>query len=177
MKEEFAMPNPWQQVLDRLWYYLEEGPRSGPVTAAFPKANRYRYGPDEVEARPPVNSREAILIIDQTGGAIDPEYSPGYIGITEEFQITVWSGSLALARINELRLIVLAALDAGLPTLGLAEVVGIKFHMGRVGLSPDKVERDADGRLMLWRKDLQKSRRRSVLLQVDVTFLIDRSAL
>lgn len=171
------MMNPWTQILYQIWYFLEEGPRSGPVTAAFPKANRYRYGPDELEGRPPTNASQPVLIVDQTGGQIDLDYSPRFLRVMEEFQITVWAGSLELPRINDLRLMVLAALEAGMPDLGLTNVTGIKLRGGRVGLAPDKVERDADGRLMQWRKDLQKSRRRTVLLELDVTFLIDREAI
>ncbi len=61
--------------------------------------------------------------------------------------------------------------------MGLNNVLDIKLRSGRVTLSPDKIERDADGRLMQWRHDLQKFRKRAVLLELVVTFLIDRGTL
>jgi hypothetical protein len=169
--------NPWTQVLGQIWYFLENGPKSGPVTEAFPPGNRYRYGPDELEADPPSNSREPVLIVDQTGGKINLEYSTQYIEVTEEYQITIWSASLALNQINDLRLSVLSAIDSGLPDLGLANVQKVEAKMGRVTAALDKIERDADGRLMQWRHELQRSRKRAVLLELLVTFLIDRNQL
>ncbi|MFA5864478.1 MAG: hypothetical protein WC975_07295 [Phycisphaerae bacterium] len=169
--------NPWTQVLNQIWYYLEQGPKSAAITAAFPAANRYHYGSNEPEALPPTNNAQPVMIVDQTGGQIELDYSPMYLRATEEFQITVWSDTLALAGINDLRLKVLSAIEAGLPDLGLDTVLDVKMRSGRVTLSPDKIERDADGRLMPWRKDLQRTRKRAILLELSVTFLIDRGDL
>jgi len=169
--------DPWTQVLYQIWYYLESGPRSDPIIHAFPAANRYHYGSSPSEPVPPVGAADAVLVVDQSGGSIDLEYSPMYLKAVEDFQITVWSGSMALSRINELRIKVLAALEAGLPDLGLATILDVKLRTGRVSPSLDKAERDADGRLMQWRRDLQKSRQRAVLLELTVTFLISRESL
>ena len=169
--------DPWTQILDRIWYYLEEGPASAAVTQAIPPANRGKYGPDQIEPAVPTNSTQPVLIVDQTGGDLDLNYSPRYLRAREEFQITLWADTLALSQVNDLRLKVLAALEAGLPNLGLDTVLEIKFHTGQMTLALDKVERDADGRLMQWRWDLRKARQRAVLLELNVTFLIDRTSL
>jgi hypothetical protein len=169
--------NIWTQIQDRIWYYLEEGPKSSALVAAFPKANRYRYDETTREADPPTSAGEPVLIVDQTGGEIDLNYSPRYLKLTEHYHLTVWTASLSLVRINDLRLKVLAAMDAGLPDLGLDDVLDVKMNTGRLCLAPDKIERDADGRLMPWRRDLQKQRQRAVLLELVVTFLMDRDTL
>jgi len=169
--------NIWTQIQDRIWYYLEEGPKSSAVVAAFPKANRYRYDETAREADPPTSADQPMLSVDQTGGEINLNYSPRYLKLTEHYHITVWTASLSLARINDLRLKVLSALDAGLPDLGLDDVLDVKMNTCRVCLASDKIERDADGRLMPWRRDLQKQRQRAVLLELVVTFLIDRATL
>lgn len=169
--------NPWTEILNRLWYYLEEGPRSSQVTDVFPPANRYKYGSNELEALPPENAAEPVLIVDQTGGQLNMDYSPRYMQANEQYQITVWSGSLELANANDLRLAVLAAIESGLPDLGLDSVLDVKLRTGRMTLTLDKVERDADGRLMQWRNDLRRARRRAVLIELMVTFLIDRDDL
>ncbi len=169
--------NPWTEVLGRIWYYLEEGAASAAVVAAFPEANRYKYEDDQREPLPPENVAEPVLIVDQTGGQLDMNYSPHYVLASEEFQITVWADTIELSAVNDLRLSVLAAIEAGLPNLGLDTVLAAKIRTGIVTLTLDKIERDADGRLMQWRTDLRKSRQRAVLLEVIVTFLIDRTAL
>ena len=169
--------DPWTQVLDRIWYYLEQGANSAGIVAEFPVANRYKYGADQLDALPPANISQSVLIVDQAGGKLDINYSPRYLLAKEEFQIAIWSDSLELAKVNDLRVKVFAAIDAGLPDLGLSNVLDIGFHTGRVTLALDKVEQDADGRLMQWRSDLRKSRQRAVLLEMNVSFLIDRDAL
>jgi len=168
--------DPWTQIRDRIWYYLEEGPASSAVTAEFLAANRYKYD-RELEANPPVAVSQPILIIDQSGGQLDLNYSPRYLLAKEEYHITVWSASLVLANTNDLRLKVLGAVESGLPDLGLDSVLDVRLRTGRMTLVPDKIERDADGRLMQWRHDLYQSRQRAVLLTLAVTFLIDRSDL
>jgi hypothetical protein len=168
---------PWTQIHNRLWYYLEEGPKSAAVVEAFPAANRYRYDDKQFEPDPPTSNAQPVLIVDQTGGEINLDYSPQFLHVTENYHITVWTASLSLALINELRLKVLAAIEAGLPDLGQDYVLDVKVRCGRVCLAPDKIERDADGRLMQWRRDLQKQRQRAVLLDLIVTFLIDRDTL
>jgi len=169
--------NQWTNILNRIWYYLEDGPQSSAITEMFPPANRYRYDSSQLEALPPENINQPILIVDQTGGQIELDYSPAYIKATEEYQITVWSDSLELEKINDLRQRILRAINSGLPDLGLDNVLDVKLRTGRVTLSLDKIERDADGRLMQWRRELHKSRQRAVLLELIVTFLIDRSDL
>ncbi len=169
--------NPWTQVLTQVWYFLENGPKSSAVTEEFPPANRFHYGTDQREPKAPLSRREPVLIIDETGGQIDLDYSPMYLRATEEYQIAVWSDSLDLARVNDLRLKVLAALDAGLPDLGLGNVLDVKLRAGRVTLSLDKFEREMDGRPTAMRQETHKSRKRAVLLELVVTFLIDRSSL
>jgi len=169
--------NPWTQVLDRIWYYLEQGPKSSSVVAEFPVGNRCKYGPEQMDALPPENTTEPVLIVDQTGGQLDLNYSPRYLLAREEYQVTIWSDSLELAKVNDLRLDVLAAIEVGLPNLGLADILDVKLRTGRITLALDKVERDADGRLMQWRRDLRRSRQRAVLLELVITFLIDRENL
>ena len=169
--------NQWTNILNRIWYYLEEGPQSEAITQVFPKANRYHYGSDEIEAMPPENVNQPVLIVDQTGGHIELDYPPAYIKAQEEYQITVWAASVDLQNINDLRHRVLRAINSGLPDFGLDDVLDVKIRTGRVTLAPDKIERDADGRLMQWRKDLHKIRQRAVLLELLVTFLIERSEL
>jgi len=151
--------DPWTEILNKIWYYLEQGPESSAVTAAFPAANRYKYGSDLLEATPPQNVSQPVLIVDQ------------------QYQITVWSATLELANVNDLGLKVLAAIDPGLPDLGLDNVMDVKFLTSRMTLALDKIERDADGRLLPWRHDFRKARQRAVLLELIVTFLIDRSNL
>jgi hypothetical protein len=169
--------NPWTQVLTQIWYLLENGPKSGPLTTEFPVANRCRYGTGQNEPPIPINSRQPVLIVDQTGGQIDLDYSPVYIRVTEEFQITVWTESMDLAKLNELRLKVLAAIDTGLPDLGLPTVLDVKLRSGMVTSFPDKVERHAEGRPMARSADVQKFRKRAVLLELTVVFLIDRATM
>ncbi len=169
--------NPWTEILNRIWYYLEEGPKSAPIIAEFPKANRYKYDASQLEPIPPENVNQSVLIVDQTGGKIDVNYSPLYILAEEEYQIAIWSDSIELAKINDLRLKVLSAIDSALPDLGLDYVLDVKINVGRITLALDKIERDADGRLLQWRKDLRRSRQRSVLLELIVKFLIDRETL
>jgi len=67
------------------------------------------------------------------------------------------------------------AVDAA--DLGLARVLEVRMRTGRLTLALDKVEQDADGRLMQWRNDLRRSRQRAVLLELTVTFLIGRDEL
>lgn len=169
--------NPWSTVYNRIWYYLEHGPKSGPVVAAVPAANRYRYDRKELEPDPPMSAALPILCIDQSGGEIDLDYSPHYLLCREEYQITLWTGSLVLDKVNELRLKILGAIDSGLPDLGLEEVLEVSIRSGRLSPAPDKIERDADGRLMEWRRDIKTTRQRSILLELSVRFLIDRSSL
>ncbi|NLX06201.1 MAG: hypothetical protein GXY33_13770 [Phycisphaerae bacterium] len=169
--------NPWTQILDRIWFYLEEGPASAGVTAAFAPANRCRYGVDERDAPVPQNADEAVLIVDQSGGQLDLNHSPAHLRASEDFQIAIWTDTLALGKVNALRLAVAAALEAGLPDLGLARVLEVRMRTGRLTLALDKVEQDADGRLMQWRNDLRRSRQRAVLLELTVTFLIGRDEL
>lgn len=169
--------NPWTQILDRIWYYLEQGPASAAVLTAFPAANRYKYGSSQLDALAPQNVAQPVLIVDQTGGKLDLNYSPQYVWAREEYQIAIWSDSLELAKINELRLLVLAAIEVGLPDLGVNTVLDVTLRTGIVTLNLDKIERDADGRLMQWRNDFRKSRQRAGLLELLVTFLIDRDAL
>ena len=169
--------NPWTQILDRIWYYLEEGPQASAVTAAFPSANRYKYGADQLEPPVPENVTSPMLIVDQTGGQLELNYSPKYLLAKEEYQIAVWADTLELAAVNDLRLKVLAAIDSGLPDFAIETVLDVKLRTGRITLALDKIERDADGRLMQWRHDMRKSRQRAVLLELIVTFLIDRDDL
>jgi hypothetical protein len=169
--------NPWSTILNRIWYYLEQGPKSGPVIEAVPAANRYRYDTDR-EPDPPISANQPILTIDQSGGQIDVDYSPRYLHCLEDFQITLWTGSLSLDYANDLRLKILAAVESGLPDLGLDNVLEVSIRSGRLCPAPDKVERDADGRLMEWRRDILKNtRQRSVLLELRIRFLIDRESL
>lgn len=169
--------NPWTEILDQIWYYLEQGPNSSAVTSAFPPANRYKYGADQLDAIPPENVSQSVLIVDQMGGRLDMNYSPQFLLATEKFQITVWTATLELAAVNALRLAIVAAMEPGLPDLALSSVLETKFSTGIMTLTPDKIEQDADGRLLQWRNDLRKARQRAVLLQLDVTFLIDRTTL
>ncbi len=169
--------NQWTNILNRIWYYLEEGPQSEAITEIFPKANRYKYDSSQVESYPPENENQPVLIVDQTGGHIELDYSPAYIKAQEEYQITVWSAALELETINDLRQRVLRAINSGLPDLGLDNVLDVRIRTGRVTLALDKIERDADGRLMQWRRDLHGIRQRAGLLELIVTFLIDRSDL
>ncbi len=169
--------NEWTNVLNRIWYYLEEGPNSTAVTEKFPKANRYRYDASCPEPAVPDNVNDPVLIVDQTGGNIELDYSPAYLKVSEEYQITIWSGGIELERINDLRYRVLKAIHSGLPDLGLDNVLDVRVRTGRVTLALDKIERDADGRLMQWRRDLHRVRQRAVLLELMVTFLIDRDDL
>lgn len=169
--------NPWTQILNQIWYYLEQGAASAAVTAEFPVANRYKYGAEAFEGLPPENVTQPVLIVDQTGGQLEMNYSPKYLRAKEEYQITIWSATLELAKVNTSRLNVLAAIEAGLPDLGVDGVLDIQLRTGRLTLTLDKIERDADGRLMQWRNDLRKSRSRAVLLELIVTFLIDRDSL
>ncbi len=169
--------NPWMEVLNQIWYYLEQGPKSSGVTSEFPAGNRYRYGSDGREAEVPENVTDSVLIVDQTGGELDMDYSSQYMLAREEYQITVWSDTLELAKVNDLRLKVLSAIASGLPDFGIDSVLDIKLRTGRVTLTLDKIERDADGRLMQWRRDIRKSRKRAILLELIVTFLIDRDEL
>jgi hypothetical protein len=167
----------WTQIYERIWYYLEQGPKSADITAAFPQANRYRYDENQFEPDPPSSVTQPVLIVDQTGGDIQLDYSPAFLRVIENYQITVWTASLSLERLNDLRLKVLAAIEAGVPDLGLDNVLDVKIRCARVSLAPDKIERDADGRLMPWRRDLQTRRQRAVLLELIITFLIDRDTL
>jgi hypothetical protein len=169
--------NPWSTILNRIWYYLEQGPKSGPVAAAVPAANRYRYDKSEREPDPPTASNQTILCVDQSGGEIDLDYSPHYLLCKEDYQITLWSGNLVLDKANDLRLKILAAMESGLPDLGLENVLDVAIRSGRLCPSPDKIERDADGRLMEWRRDIKNTRQRSILLELNVRFLIDRDSL
>jgi len=169
--------NPWTQILDKIWYYIEQGPRSAPILEAIPAANRHHYATGEVEPAPPTNALQSVLIVDQTGGRIDLDYSPRYLRATEDFQIALWSDTLRLDTVNDLRLKVLAAIEAGLPDLGLDSVLDVKIGSGRLTLSLDRIEKDADGRLVQGRGDLQKARQRAVLLEMTVSFLIDLTVL
>jgi len=170
--------NPWTKVLNQIWYYLESGPKSEPVRTAFPPANRFRYGPDAHEPKIPFNSRQPVLIVDQAGGKIDLDYSPMYLRVTEEYQISIWSDSPDLGKINDLRLKILAAIESGLPDLGLADVLDVKIKAGRVTSgSMDKAELDSTGRSIPFRRELKKYQTRAVLLELSVTFLIARSEL
>jgi hypothetical protein len=169
--------DPWTTILTRIWYYLEQGSKSAAVIAAVPAANRYRYDTTELEPDPPISANQVILSVDQSGGKIDMDYSPRYLHCTENFQITLWTGNLKLDFANDLRLKVLAAIDSGLPDLGLDDVLDVAISSGRLCPAPDLVERDADGRLMQWRNDIKNTRQRAVLLELGVKFLIDRDTL
>lgn len=169
--------DPWSEILDRIWYYLEEGPKSSAIAELIPPANRYRYDKELTEPAIPTSERQSILIVDQTGGRIDLNYSPLYILAEEDYQISIWTAGMSLRTINDLRFRVLAAIVPALPDLGLEFVLDTKLNVGRIVASLDKIERDADGRLMTWRDDLRRWRRRSVLLEMRVSFLIDRSSL
>jgi len=169
--------NPWDQVLQQIAYYLREGPNSSALTALVPAANFFTYDSDHLDAMPPVSSSQPVLVIDQGGGQIDPTYSSNRILVCEEYELAVWSDSLNLSRLNALRHAVLAALMAGYPTLGLDFVASVSLRSTRVTLSLDKVEHDADGRLMQWRNDLRKNRQRAALLGLTVRFWIDTDAL
>lgn len=169
--------NQWDQVLDRIWYYLREGPNSSAVTGLVAPGNFFRYDSDHMDVSAPIGSTQPVLVVDQTGGQIDPSYSPNRILLAEQYELAIWSDSLKLATINALRKAVLAALMAGYPDLGLDFVAQLSFRSTRVTLALDKIERDADGRLMRWRKDLRRNRQRAALMGLTVRFWMDREQL
>lgn len=168
--------NPWTEILNGVWAALREGPMSAALVEAIPEANCYRYMDERSEPVPPVGG-SPVLVIDQTGGSIDLNYSPRYVQAVEELQVTVWTPSLRLDVVNALRLKVLAALDAAMPDFGVEAILDVTMKTGRMTLTADRIERDADGRLMQWRNDLRKTRQRAVLAELLISFVIDRETM
>lgn len=164
----------WTQILQRLWWYLEHGPQSSPITSAIAVGNRYKFDLDDRDVSTPANVMQPVLIVDQLGGVIDSGYTTANVLITEQFELALWTDTLQLSTVNDLRRKALAALMCGYPDMGLSFVEDVSFRSGTMTMALDKRELDADNRLLRFRRDLRTSRRRAALLEIAVRFTIDK---